>query len=176
LNGFCADGDLLVAFANDVGTYTAGTTDQIMQFGWFDGNPVETAANGTCNIPASVFAAPADPVGVRVSAGGLFVALQCLMCVDSAGVDGIATCATGPNVGLPCNAPFDNSNNACNDGTDAGLACSQTSATACTFGTPATIGCVNADCGSAGGIAHVCSPPDLSSPTPDSALISFPVP
>ena len=67
----------------------------------------------------------------------------------------------------------DNSNNACDSGTDAGLACSQSSLTACTFGVPATIGCVNADCGSAGGIAHQCGPADLAANTPDSALMPF---
>jgi hypothetical protein len=95
---------------------------------------------------------------------------------DSGGVNGIATCQSGPNNGLPCDAPFDNSNNACNNGTDAGLACSQTSLTACTFGTAATIGCVNADCGSTGTTAHECSPPDLSSVTPDGSLNDFVVP
>ena len=112
-------------------------------------------------------------MGLRVSPGGLFVALQCLMAVDSGGPNGIATCLTGPNVGLPCVAP---ANNACNDGTDAGQQCDQSSATACTFGVPATIGCVNNDCGSAGGITHVCSPPDLASTTPDGLLNTFIVP
>jgi hypothetical protein len=174
-NGFCVTGDLPLALTSGVGNYTAGSSGSTMLFGWFDGL-APPVAPALLPLPAAVFSNPAAPMGIRVSAGGLFVALQCLQAVDSGGVNGVATCQGGPNAGLPCFAPSDNSNNACDSGTDAGLACSQTSATACTVGVPATIGCVNADCGSAGGIAHECAVTDLASTTPDSALMPFVIP
>jgi hypothetical protein len=176
LNGFCVNGDLNIVLAPGVGAYTAPSSGSTMLFGWHDGlaTPV---TRSLLTLPAAVFANPTPPVGLRVSAGGLFVALQCLQAEDSGLASaGVATCLSGPSVGLPCNAPSDNSNNACDSGTDAGLACSQSSLTACTFGVPATIGCVNADCGSAGGIAHECSPPDLAANSPDSALMPFVLP
>jgi hypothetical protein len=117
-----------------------------------------------------MFAEPPAPVGIRVSAGGLFVAFQCLMAVDSAGPDGVATCQGGANDGQACDNPFDNSNNACVGSDDDGLACSQTSFTACTAGTFGI--CVNADCGAGG----ICGPTDLASTTPDSRLETFLVP
>jgi hypothetical protein len=175
LNGFCVNGDLPVALLPAVGNYTAGSSGSTMLFGWYDGL-APPVAPALLSLPPAVFANPTPPIGLRVSAGGLFVALQCLQAEDSGGANGIATCATGPNAGLPCNAPSDNSNNACDSGTDAGLACSQTSVTACTFGVPATIGCINADCGSAGGIAHECGPTDLASSSPDAVLSGFLLP
>jgi hypothetical protein len=173
LNGYCVNGDLNIEMEAGTGNYTAPSLGSTMLFGWFDGlaTPVTPSL---LVLPPAVFANPTPPVGLRVSAGGLFVALQCLMAEDSGSASaGLATCLTGGRVGLPCDAPSDNSNNACNDGTDAGLACSQTSLTACTFDVPATIGCVNADCGTDGGIAHVCSPPDLAANSLDAALMPF---
>jgi hypothetical protein len=160
------DGDLSLLLTNDTGSYTAGTSGTPILFGWFD----DDAAPGLLTLPAAVFANPAAPVGVRVSAGGLFVALQCLMGEDSGGANGIATCTGGPNNGLPCNAPSDNSNNACVGSDDNGLPCSQTSVTACTAGSMGE--CVNADCGS----GATCGPADLASQTPDSLLNTFLVP
>jgi len=167
-NGFCVTGDLVLPLASDSGTWTAGASGQDVLYGWFDnGGSPPTNANGTCSLPAASFPAPTAPIGVRVSAGGLFVAVQCLMCSDSGGTEGIAECDGGTNDGNACVAPFDNSNNQCVGGVDDGQPCSETSATACAGGE-----CVNADCG----MGADCLPPDLSSPTPDSVLIDFLVP
>jgi hypothetical protein len=169
LNGFCVNGDLTLELAAETGSYTAGPSGTPTLFGWFD----DDQPPGLLSLPAAVFAAPTPPVGLRVSAGGLFVALQCLMGEDSGGPNGIATCLGGPNDGNRCQAPL---NNACNDGTDAGLQCDQSSLTACTFDTAASIGCVNSDCGVDAGDPVVCSPPDLASRTPDASLNTFLVP
>jgi hypothetical protein len=166
------NGDLPLDLLGDVGAFTAGSSGSTMLFGWYDGltAPVGT---GLLSLPPAVFANPVPPVGLRVSAGGLFVALQCLMGEDSGGPNGIATCQGGPNDGAPCQAP---ANNACNDGTDAGQQCDQSSLTACTFGTAASIGCVNSDCGVDAGNPVVCSPPDLASITQDAQLMPFVLP
>jgi hypothetical protein len=170
-NGFCVNGDLPLKLASDVGNYTAGASGTSILYGWWDGNPPATNPNGTLVLPAAVFSNPVPPVGVRVSAGGLFVALQCVAGVDSGAFpEGIATCAGGANDGDACSAPFDNSNNACVGSDDDGLACSQASATACTAGSQGE--CVNADCGA----GSECGPVDQASPTPDALLIEFLVP
>jgi hypothetical protein len=169
-NGFCVNGDLALVLTNEVGNYTADAVSGTpMLFGWFDGLG-ENPAPGLLSLPAAVFANPPSPLGVRVSAGGLFVALQCLMGVDSGGPFGITTCNGGANDGQPCSNPFDNSNNACAGSDDDGLPCQQESATACTAGS--TGECVNADCGA----GATCEVANLAAVTEDALLIPFLVP
>jgi hypothetical protein len=95
-NGFCVTGGLPIPLTSDVGNYTAGTSGQDILWGWYDGNPVATNANGSSVIPPA--ASSIDPLGMNVSAGGLVVNLRCVMSVDSGGVDGVSTCEDGPNV------------------------------------------------------------------------------
>jgi hypothetical protein len=169
-NGFCVDGDLILDLTSAVGNYTAGPSGSDILFGWFDGNPPATNPDGTIELPLAVFADPTPPVGMRVSAGGLFVARQCLMAVDSGGPNGVTVCVGGTNDGQACDNPFDNSNNACVGSDDDGLPCAQESATACTRGSWGE--CVNADCGAGG----ICGPTGLAATTPDSRLETFLVP
>ena len=171
------NGDLALALTSAVGNYTAGPSGSDILFGWFDGTPPATNPDGTMELPAAVFANPPAPVGVRVSAGGLFVAFQCLMGVDSGGPNGVTTCVGGVNDGQPCLNPFDNSNNACVGSDDDGLPCAQESATACTVGGAGE--CVNNDCGP----GATCGPADPADPvanqaatTPDLLLETFLVP
>ena len=168
-NGFCVDGGLPLALTSAVGNYTAGPSGADILFGWYDGL-APPVAPGLLSLPAAVFAQPAAPLGVRVSAGGLFVALQCLMGVDSGGPNGVTTCRAGANAGQACSNPFDNSNNACVGSDDDGLPCAQESATACTAGSVGE--CVNADCGP----GATCRVANLASTTADGLLNTFVVP
>ncbi len=87
-NGFCVAGDLPLPLQAATGNYTAGATPgAAITYGW--AQPYAIAGNGTITLPAAVFANAPAPVGVRVSAGGLFVALQCAGAVDSGGPDGV---------------------------------------------------------------------------------------
>jgi hypothetical protein len=87
-NGFCVAGDLPLPLNATNGNYTAGATSgQPMYFDWIQ--PYGLDVDGTITLPAAVFANNPAPVGVRVSAGGLFVALQCAGAVDSGGPDGV---------------------------------------------------------------------------------------
>jgi hypothetical protein len=87
-NGFCVTGDLPLPLNATNGSYTAGATSGApMYFDWVQ--PYPLAVDGTIVLPAAVFANNPAPVGVRVSAGGLFVALQCAGAVDSGGPDGV---------------------------------------------------------------------------------------
>ncbi len=87
-NGFCVNGDLPLPLQAATGTYTAGATSgSLMYFDWVQ--PYGIDVDGTILLPAATFADPPAPVGVRVSAGGLFVALQCAGGVDSGGPDGV---------------------------------------------------------------------------------------
>jgi hypothetical protein len=87
-NGFCVTGDLPLPLNATNGSYTAGATSgQPMYFDWVQ--PYALDVDGTIILPAAVFANNPAPVGVRVSAGGLFVALQCAGGVDSGGPDGV---------------------------------------------------------------------------------------
>jgi hypothetical protein len=87
-NGFCVTGDLPLPLNAANGNYTAGATSgQPMYFDWIQ--PYGLDGDGTITLPAAVFAQNPAPVGVRVSAGGLFVALQCAGGVDSGGPDGV---------------------------------------------------------------------------------------
>jgi len=169
LNGFCVNGGLNIALLPGTGNYTAGPSGSDILFGWYDGLG-ENPAPGLLSLPPAVFADPPAPVGMRVGAGGLFVAFQCLMAVDSGGPNGVTTCQGGANNGLPCENPADNSNNACVGSDDAGLPCAQESATACTAGSVGE--CVNNDCGP----GALCSPADLAATTADSLLETFLVP
>ncbi|MGB5696610.1 MAG: hypothetical protein WBM46_13210, partial [Polyangiales bacterium] len=81
-------GDLPLPLQAATGTYTAGATSgSLMYFDWVQ--PYGIDVDGTILLPAATFADPPAPVGVRVSAGGLFVALQCAGGVDSGGPDGV---------------------------------------------------------------------------------------
>ncbi len=87
-NGFCVTGDLPLPLNATNGSYTAGATSgQPMYFDWLQ--PYGLDVDGTILLPAAVFSTNPAPVGVRVSAGGLFVALQCAGAVDSGGPDGV---------------------------------------------------------------------------------------
>ena len=154
-----------------------------MLFGWFDGDPVATNADGTCEVPP--FNSTLAPLGLNVSASGLVITLRCIMCVDSGGADGISTCqdgtsagsaclsraltpsldnfcASGDRVGQPCDAGASPPDEPCPNADCAGFACA----------------CENNTCGLLvdGITAAECSPIDRGSPTPDSALNTFLVP
>ena len=168
-NGFCVAGDLKLELTANKGNYTAGASGDTILFGWYDGL-TPPVAPGLLSLPAAVFATPPSPLGVRVSAGGLFVALQCLMAVDSGGANGITVCVGGSNNGVACANPSDNSNNVCVGSDDNGLNCSQESATACTSGSLGE--CVNNDCGA----GATCEVANLAATTADGLLIPITIP
>jgi hypothetical protein len=87
LNGFCVTGDLALPLSAQASSGTAGASGQIL-FGWYDSATVcppnfPNQGTTTCTLPAAVFSSPAAPLGIRVNASGLSVALQCNQAVDA---------------------------------------------------------------------------------------------
>jgi hypothetical protein len=82
-NGFCVTGGLPLPLQGANGTYSVDASGQ-MRFGWDDASTGATVGvDGTWTLPAAIFTAPTGPNGLRVNAGGLSVALECTMGVDS---------------------------------------------------------------------------------------------
>jgi hypothetical protein len=82
-NGFCVTGGLPLPLQGANGTYSVAPSGQ-MRFGWDDASTGATVGvDGTWTLPAAIFTAPTGPNGLRVNAGGLSVALECTMGVDS---------------------------------------------------------------------------------------------
>ncbi len=83
LNGFCVTGPLQLPLAAATQPYLAAASGNI-RFGWDDASTGATLdVDGTWILPAAVFNDPTGPNGIRVNAGGLAVALECTMAVDS---------------------------------------------------------------------------------------------
>jgi len=187
-NGFCVTGGLEFALVTEDGTYTAEASGDVL-FGWADeglSGPTLGACNGgtreglACGDPPNCPGAeceadlyvipgssPSQPIqqGIDVKAGPLTVRVFCVMAVDSAGADGVAVCVGGDNDGTACTSPADVGNDVCVGGDNDGDACEE--AADCPGGD-----CANADCGVGGD----CTPTDLASYTPDSALIRYTIP
>jgi hypothetical protein len=88
-NGFCVTGDLQVPLESRVGNYVAGVSPAVL-FGWDDSATGATLnADGTWNLPPAVFSDPIGSNGIRAGVGGLSVALECTMGVDSDGIYGV---------------------------------------------------------------------------------------
>jgi hypothetical protein len=198
-NGFCVTGPLPLELEAQEASYTAGDAGSVL-FGWDDVNTGATIEDdGSYALPDAVYYTDADglntaPVGLRVNASGVAVALQCTMAVDSGGPDGVSVCSGGDNDGDPCEAPADGDSDICFGGSNDGNSC-ETAAdcplgskvcagganegTACTMDTDCPEStcvdafgeCSNVDCGAGGS----CEPADGASPSPDSALIAFPI-
>ena len=117
-NGFCQNGDLVVDFAAATGNYTAAASGNVL-WGWSDGVGAGTTpvpglflcpAAGQCgdtfmpdgcyDLPAASFVFPVPPIGIRVDASGLAVAIQCAqatpggICASGEGCIADADCAT----------------------------------------------------------------------------------
>ena len=85
-HGFCVVGGKGLELKEETGRYTAGTQGNVL-FGWDDESTGATLQeggpnDGTWNLPAAVYEDPAGPIGIRVTIGGLTVALECTMGVD----------------------------------------------------------------------------------------------
>lgn len=82
-NGFCVTGDLRIPLQAQSASFTADASGQLV-FGWDDQSTgASLNPDGTWSLPPAVYADPAGPNGLRVSDGGLLVALECTMAVDS---------------------------------------------------------------------------------------------
>ncbi len=94
LNGFCVTGGLPLQLSSASSSGTADASGNIL-FGWYDDAAIcPFPAGSLCTLPAAVFAsglcaAGGDlsclhtaPMGLRVNASGLSVALQCNQAVD----------------------------------------------------------------------------------------------
>jgi hypothetical protein len=83
LNGFCVTGGLPLPLLAQASSGTAGASGQIL-FGWYD-SPTVCNPNGTttCTLPNAVFTSPTGPLGLRVNASGLSVALECNQAADA---------------------------------------------------------------------------------------------
>lgn len=96
-NGFCVMGGLQIPLAPSVGSYTAAVSGSVL-FGWDASSTGATLnANGTWDLPPAVFDDPIGPNGIRANIGGLSVALECTMGVDSDGIYGVGV----PNESSP---------------------------------------------------------------------------
>jgi hypothetical protein len=87
LNGFCVTGGLPLPLSAQASSGTAAASGQIL-FGWYDSPTVcppnfPNQGTTTCTIPAAVFTNPAGPLGLRVNASGLSVALECNQAADA---------------------------------------------------------------------------------------------
>jgi hypothetical protein len=108
-NGFCATGSVLLPLIPVVGAsymagdgVTPGQTEAL--FGWADDPPPATAVgvpaidpNGTWNMISTTYTGIAGELGIAFNAGGLFLAFEGVMGVDSNGPDGVGV----PNDGSP---------------------------------------------------------------------------
>lgn len=118
-NGFCVNGDLIVEFESAEGTYTAGASGGQVLFGWSDQDvdgvtlcpapaplcPFSYHVDGCYHLPAASPVRPPEPIGIRLSAGGLAVQIQCAMAED--GGECTEGGGTGTGVGCICNDPAD---------------------------------------------------------------------
>jgi hypothetical protein len=83
LNGFCVTGGLALPLQAQASSGTAGASGQIL-FGWYDDPAVcPPPAGSLCTLPPAVFTNPTGPLGVRVNAGGLSLALECNQASDA---------------------------------------------------------------------------------------------
>jgi hypothetical protein len=87
LNAFCITGDLRIQLEEARGQYTASTQGDVF-FGWDDESTGATIQqggpnDGTWNLPAAVYENPTGPNGLRLTVGGIPVALECTMGVGS---------------------------------------------------------------------------------------------
>jgi hypothetical protein len=85
-NGFCVTGGLPLPLQAQASNGTAGASGQIL-FGWFDSPTVcppnfPNQGTTTCSLPAAVFTNPIGPIGLKVNASGLSVALECNQAAD----------------------------------------------------------------------------------------------
>lgn len=93
VNDFCITGDLEIKLGEQTGRYRASPAGGVVLFGWADestGFEVRDSGpnEGTWILTMPEFSDPTGPVGLRVTAGGFPVALECTMGVDSRGEDG----------------------------------------------------------------------------------------
>jgi hypothetical protein len=81
-NGFCVTGGLPLPLQAQASAGTAGASGPIL-FGWFDNPSVcPFPAGSLCTLPAAVFTAAIGPIGLKVNASGLSVALECNQASD----------------------------------------------------------------------------------------------
>jgi hypothetical protein len=90
VNGFCVTSGLPLPLVAQATSFTAAASG-VVTYGYDDVNTNATPLNvdGTYNLPGAVFTNPAAPNEIKVNAGGLSVALECTMAVDSGGPDGV---------------------------------------------------------------------------------------
>ena len=72
------------------GNYTAGASGETMLFGWDDVNTSAVIDGTDVTIGAPTFAGTLGPNGLKVSAGGLAVAIECVMARESGDPEGPA--------------------------------------------------------------------------------------
>lgn len=94
MNGFCITGDLKIDLRADNERYTAESDGDVL-FGWSEGEDVgatirDSGPNeGTWILPEAIYEEPTGPVGLRVTVGGVPIAFECTMGVDSRGPLGV---------------------------------------------------------------------------------------
>jgi hypothetical protein len=82
LNGFCVTAGLPLPLAAQASSGTAGASGQIL-FGWSDNPSIcPFPAGSLCTLPPAVFTAAIGPIGLKVNASGLSVALECNQASD----------------------------------------------------------------------------------------------
>lgn len=94
LNDFCITGDLVLPLEEQTGRYTASATEAYVLIGWADQTTGfelrESGPNeGTWILTMPSFADEPGPVSLRISVGGIPIALECTMGVDSRGPCGV---------------------------------------------------------------------------------------
>jgi len=93
LNAFCVTGGLRLPLEEALGQYTADSQGDVL-FGWDDqstGASIQEGGpnDGTWILPLPAYTDPVGPIGLRVTVGGIPVALECTMGVDSKGPLGV---------------------------------------------------------------------------------------
>jgi hypothetical protein len=91
-----------------VGNYTAGASGSQMLFGWVDDPALVpnatnsgTGLDGSVTIGAPTYPTPLGANGLKVSAGGLAVAIECIMANETGDeLTDPVTCGTTPDADL----------------------------------------------------------------------------
>jgi hypothetical protein len=93
-NGFCVISSLPLPLLGQDVEVTPDAGGGPIYLGWFDDPAVcPDPAGSACTLPPTVFANPTGPIGLRINASGLILALECNMAVDDGTGTGAATSA-----------------------------------------------------------------------------------
>lgn len=97
VNDFCVSGPVEIPLATVQGNYTPGSVGETMLFGWDDQNTSAVIVGSDVTIGSPFYSSPIGPNGMRFDLGGLSIALECVMAIETGvSADGV-TCGLTPD-------------------------------------------------------------------------------